>query len=93
MINAQGKSIVISESAAVTSKAARILGVAIKAGNDAATVKLMDGGSGGVQKTATLSVAAGASAHWEFPNGIQCATDIYAVVTGTTPEVAVEYED
>ena len=93
MINAQGKSIVISASAAINAKAGRVLGVMIKAGSDAATVKLLDGGASGIQKTATLSVAAGASAHWEFPNGIQCATDIYATITGTTPEVAVEYED
>lgn len=93
MINSQGKSTVITASAAINSKAGRILGVGIKAGADAATVKLLDGGSGGTQKTATLAVAIGVSAHWEFPNGIQCATSIYATITGTTPEVAVEYED
>lgn len=89
----QGKSIVISASAAINTKAGRILGVAIKAGVDAATVKLMDGGASGTQKTATLAAAIGVSQHQSFPNGIQCSTSIYATITGTTPEVAVEYED
>ena len=90
---AQGKSIVIIESAAINAKPGRILGVGIKAGADAATVKLLDGGSGGTQKTATLAADIGVSNHWSFPNGIQCSTSIYATITGTTPEVAVEYED
>jgi hypothetical protein len=89
---ALGRSTVISASAAITTTAARILGVAIKAGTDSATVKLLDGGSDGTQKTATLSVASGVSAHWEFISGIQCSTSIYATITGTTPEVAVEFE-
>lgn len=92
-MNALGKSTVITSSATVTSRAARILGIGIKAGVDAATVKLLDGGSGGTQKTATLAVGIGVSDHWIFPNGIQCSTDIYATITGTTPEVAIEYED
>jgi len=90
---AQGKSTVISASAAISAKAARILGVAIKAGTDSASVKLLDGGASGTQKTATQIVASGTSMHWTFPNGIQCTTSIYATITGTTPEVAVEFED
>jgi len=93
MINAQGKSKVISESAAINAKAGRILGVSIKAGTDSASVKLLDGGASGTQKTATLIATGTSSAHWTFPNGIQCTTSIYATVTGTTPEVAVEFED
>jgi hypothetical protein len=91
-MHALGNSKVISASASIIATPARILGVSIKAGTDTASVKLLDGGSSGTQKTATLSVASGTSQHWEFPNGIQCATDIYATITGTTPEVAVEYE-
>ena len=93
MIYAQGNSKIVNASTTITSKAARILGVGIKAGTDSASVKLLDGGSTGTQKTATLIAAATSSAHWEFVNGIQCATDIYATVTGTAPEVCVEYED
>jgi len=93
MITAQGKSKVVDESAAITTKAARILGVAIKAGTDSATVKLSDGQTGGTQKTATLIATGTSSAHWTFPSGIQCTTSIYATITGTTPEVAVEFED
>ena len=93
MINAQGKSTVISASATIVAHAARILGVAIKAGTDSASVKLMDGGAGGIQKTVTLPVGTGNFDYVEFTNGIQCATDIYATITGTTPEVAVIFED
>jgi len=92
-MNAQGKSTVISASDEISAKAARILGVSIAAGTDSASIKLLDGGASGTQKTVTLSVESGSSEHWIFPNGIQCATSIYATVTGTTPEVAVEFED
>jgi len=90
---AQGKSTVIDESAAINAKAGRVLGVGIKAGTDSASVKILDGGVSGTQKTATLAVASGVSAHWTFPSGIQCSTSIYATITGTNPEVAVEFED
>jgi len=93
MINAQGKSKVVDASTTIVATAARILGVMITAGTDSASVKILDGGASGTQKTATLSVATGVSAHWTFPNSIQCATNIYATITGTTPEVAVEFED
>ncbi len=93
MIYAQGNSKVVNASTTISSKAARILGVGIKAGTDSASVKLLDGTSTGTQKTATLTVSSGSSAHWEFVNGIQCATGIYATVTGTAPEACVEYED
>ena len=92
-MNAQGKSTVISASDEISAKPARILGVSIKAGTDTASVKLLDGGVSGTQKTATLIATGTSSAHWTFPNGIQCATSIYATITGTTPEVAVEFED
>ncbi len=90
---AKGKSLIVTASGTITSKAASILGVGIKAGATAATVKILDGGASGTQKTATLAVAIGVSNHWSFPNGIQCSTSIYATITGTTPEVAVEFED
>ena len=90
---AQGKSVVISASAAINAKAGRILAVMIKAGADAATVKLLDGGASGTQKTVTLPVGIGAFDYIEFTNGIQCSTSIYATITGTTPEVAVIFED
>jgi len=90
---AQGKSTVISESAAINSKAGRVLGIGIKAGTDTASVKILDGGASGTQKTATLLATGTSSTHWTFPSGIQCSTSIYATVTGTTPEVAVEFED
>lgn len=90
---AQGKSTVIDASATVNAKAGRVLGIGILAGTDAASVKIMDGGAAGTQKTVTLVAASGTSYHWEFPSGIQCSTSIYATITGTTPEVAVEFED
>jgi len=93
MINAQGKSKVVDASTTIVATVARILGVMITAGANAASVKLMDGGASGTQKTATLNAGTGTSAHWNFPNGIQCSTSIYATITGTTPEVAVEFED
>lgn len=89
----QGKSKVVSASTTITSKAARILGVAIKAGADPATVKLMDGGASGTQKFSTIPVGTGNFDYCHFPSGIQCSTDIYATITGTTPEVAVIFED
>ena len=93
-MNALGRSIVVSESTVISATAARILGVGIKAGTDTATVKLLDGGSSGTQKTLTISVTSVATPiHWEFANGIQCATGIYATISGTTPEVAVEFEN
>jgi hypothetical protein len=90
---AQGKSTVIAASAAISAKAGRVLGVGITAGADAASVKIMDGGASGTQKTATLNAAIGVSQYQSFPNGIQCSTSIYATITGTTPEVMVIYED
>jgi len=93
MINAQGKSKVVSASTTIVATAARILGVAIKAGTDSASVKLLDGGASGTQKTVTLPVGTGSFDYVEFTNGIQCSTDIYATITGTTPEVAVIFED
>lgn len=93
MINAQGQSKLIDASTTITSKAARILGVSITAGTDSATVKLLDGGSSGTQKISTMPVGTGNFDYIEFTNGIQCTTDIYATVTGTTPEVVVYFED
>ena len=90
---AEGKSTVISASAAINAKAGRVLGVGIKAGADAASVKIMDGGSGGTQKTPTLPVGAGNFDFIEFTHGIICTTSIYATITGTTPEVMVIFED
>ena len=88
------KSKVVDASTAISAKAARIFGVSITGGSDPATVFLTDGAnSAATQKTATLSVGTGVSDHWTFPNGIQCATGIYAEISGTTPDVAVEYED
>ena len=92
-MNEQGKSKVVSASTTITSKAARILGVEIKAGTDSASVKLLDGGASGTQKTATLPVGTGLYDHVYYPDGIQCSTDIYATITGTAPEVAVIFED
>lgn len=90
---AQGKSTVIASSAAVSAKAGRVLGIGITAGADEATVLIKDGGTGGTVKTATLTAGTGTSDHWSFPSGIQCSTSIYATITGTTPVVAIEYED
>jgi len=90
---AQGKSTVITESAAINAKAGRVLGIGIMAGTDSASIKILDGGASGTQKTATLNAGTGTSEHWSFPSGIQCSTSIYATITGTTPEVAVEFED
>ena len=94
MIYGLGRSIVLNASSAVTATNARILGVSIKAGTDTATVKIYDGvSSAGTQKTATLSVTSVATPiRYEFANGIQCATGIWAEITGTTPEVVVEFE-
>jgi hypothetical protein len=94
MINGLGQCKVVSASTSIIATAARILGVSIKAGTDTATVKLLDGAdSAGTQKTITLSVTSVATPiHYEFGNGIQCATGIYATITGTSPEVAVEFE-
>ncbi len=93
MIYAQGKSVVISASAAINAKAGRVMAVGIKAGADAASVKILDGGSGGTQKTPTLPVGIGNFDYIEFSSGIQCSTAIYATITGTAPEVMVIWED
>jgi hypothetical protein len=93
MVYALGKSKVVSASTTIIATAARILGVGIKAGTDSASVKLLDGGASGTQKTVTMAVGTGVSDHWSFPDAIQCSTDIYATISGTAPEVAVEYED
>jgi hypothetical protein len=90
---ALGRSKVVSVSTTIIATAARILGIGIKAGTDAASVKVMDGGSGGTQKYCTIPVASGTFDRVTFPDGIQCSTDIYATITGTSPEVAVLFED
>ncbi len=90
---AQGKSVIKAASAAINTKAGRVLGMGISAGADEATLIIKDGGSSGTVKTSTLIVGTGTSDHWSFPSGIQCSTSIYATITGTTPVAMIEWED
>lgn len=90
---AQGKSTVVTSSAAISAKPGRVLGVMIVAGTDSASVVIKDGGSSGTAKTVAMPVGTSNFDYISFPAGIQCSTSIYATLTGTAPEVAVIFED
>ena len=87
------KSTVLSASAAINAKAGIVYGIGLTAGGDAASILIKDGGTGGTAKTAALTEATTVSGYWSFPKGINCATSIYATITGTTPDCFVVWED
>jgi len=82
----------ITASAAIKSGVGSLIAAVITAGVDAATVTLYDNTEGSGTVLCKLAVAANTTAPPViFPDGIPFMTGCYAVITGTTPTVTVEY--
>ena len=80
----------LTASGLVRSGPGALLAVLLTAGVDAASVTLYDNTAGSGTKLAVLKAALGVTAAWT-PGGQICSLGLYAVVTGTTPDVFVVY--
>lgn len=82
----------LAESGAVNSGKALFYGCVLTAGDDAASVTFYDNTEGSGTKILTAKAASGTTASClTWP--VRCATAVYAVVTGTSPELNTFYTD
>ena len=90
---ARGDTVVLATSAAVTASGKRgnVLKVGVAAGADAASCTIKDGGTSGTIKW-VVKAPIGEYREVTFEGGLDCATDNYATITGTTPSVSILYE-
>jgi hypothetical protein len=65
--------------------------VLITGGADAASVTIYDNTAGSGTKLAVVKAAINTTASWTPAQPQVCSTGLYAVITGTTPDVFVTY--
>ena len=81
----------LTGSGSVKSGPGALAAVLITGGADAASVTVYDNTAGSGTKLAEVKAAINTTASWTPVGAQACSKGLYAVITGTTPEVFITY--